>query len=96
MGRKFLEIVGQMNPATKPSTVTLKQDRVKYWVENGAMCSETVASLIKRQMPNFLEERMAHKTKKVQAARKARKARVAKAGKAAPAKKAAAKTKKAQ
>jgi len=43
---KALEILGHYNPRTKPSTINLKTDRVKYWLDNGAQCSETVWNLL--------------------------------------------------
>ena len=79
---KFIEVIGQFDPTKNPSFVNLKTDRVQHWVSQGAVPSEMVRSLIRKTMPNFIEEREAHKLKKVQAARKARKARAAKKAKA--------------
>ena len=42
-----VETVGFYNPMTKPSTVTLKQERIDYWVSKGAQPSDTVRGLIK-------------------------------------------------
>ncbi len=78
---KFIEIVGTYNPMTNPPTVELKADRVQYWVGVGAMPSDVVGSIIKHNIPDFLEPRAANKLKKVQAARKKRKARIAASGK---------------
>ncbi|NDC36856.1 MAG: 30S ribosomal protein S16 [Proteobacteria bacterium] len=75
---KFIEVVGTYNPMTNPPTVELKTERVQYWVEKGAQPSEVVGTIIKKNIPNFLEPRLEHKRKKIQAARKKRKARVAK------------------
>jgi small subunit ribosomal protein S16 len=77
---RFLEILGTYNPKRDPIAVTMKEDRLKYWVEQGALVSDTVASLVKKALPNFLEARAANKLAKVQKARKARKARLAKKG----------------
>ncbi len=77
---KFIEIVGTLNPMTKPAIVTLKAERVKHWLAHGATPSQTVRDIIRKQLPNFLEERQTHQRTKIQAARKARKARLAKAG----------------
>lgn len=41
-----VEIIGHMNPHTNPSTVTLKEDRVKYWLEKGAQASDTVWNIL--------------------------------------------------
>ncbi|MFH1078187.1 MAG: 30S ribosomal protein S16 [Patescibacteria group bacterium] len=43
---KSLEILGQYNPRTTPVTFVLKEDRVKYWIAQGAQCSETVWNLL--------------------------------------------------
>ena len=46
---RFLEIVGTYNPLTEPATVNLKQDRVDYWLGEGAIPTDTVRSLLKRE-----------------------------------------------
>lgn len=43
---RALEILGQYNPHTSPTTVTLKEDRVRYWLGKGAQTSETVWNLL--------------------------------------------------
>ena len=45
---KFLEIVGQYNPRQGENAVNLKADRVHYWMDNGALPSDTVRSLLRR------------------------------------------------
>ena len=75
---RFLEMLGTYTPQRTENQFALKEDRVKYWVENGAIVSDTVGTLVKKALPNFLEERAKHKTSKIQAARKKRKARTAK------------------
>ena len=46
---KFLELVGTYDPLKKPAAVTLKQDRVKAWLDKGALPSATVKSLLKEE-----------------------------------------------
>ena len=46
---KFLEAVGIYNPLTKPHTVELKEDRVNYWLDNGAQPTNTVKSLLNQK-----------------------------------------------
>lgn len=46
---KFLEIVGTYNPLQDPVAVDVKQDRVKYWLGEGAKPSDTVRSILKKQ-----------------------------------------------
>ncbi len=45
---RFLEKLGTYNPNTEPSTVTLDQPRVDYWLGVGAKPSETVARLLRK------------------------------------------------
>ncbi|WP_319577783.1 30S ribosomal protein S16 [uncultured Desulfobacter sp.] len=46
---KFLEAVGTYDPMQDPAVITLKQDRVQYWLEQGAKPSTTVKSILKKQ-----------------------------------------------
>jgi len=42
---KFLEILGSYNPRTEPFTFEVAEDRIYYWMSNGAQPSESVAQL---------------------------------------------------
>ncbi|MCF7799485.1 30S ribosomal protein S16 [Candidatus Babeliales bacterium] len=44
----FLENLGSYDPI-KHEIVQLHQDRIDYWVKNGAICSNTVSKLVKEQ-----------------------------------------------
>jgi len=46
---RFLELLGTYDPMVEPAAVTLKEDRVKYWLGEGAKPSTTVLSIFKRQ-----------------------------------------------
>jgi small subunit ribosomal protein S16 len=46
---RFLELIGTYDPLKKPAAVTLKQDRVKAWMEKGAVPTATVRSILKRE-----------------------------------------------
>ncbi len=46
---RFLENVGTYNPLVDPVEVSLKQDRVKYWIDQGAIPTDTVKSLMKKE-----------------------------------------------
>jgi len=46
---RFLEIVGTYDPLPDPVKVTLKEERVKYWMEQGATPTDTVKTLLKQQ-----------------------------------------------
>ena len=43
---RFLEVVGTYNPMTDPAEVTLKSDKIAYWLGQGAQPTDTVRSLI--------------------------------------------------
>lgn len=44
----FLENLGSYDPMREPAAIEINNERVDYWVKNGAQLSETVASLVKR------------------------------------------------
>ncbi len=46
---KFLELLGTYNPMVEPVAITLKEDRINYWLGEGAKPSTTVQSILKRQ-----------------------------------------------
>ena len=46
---RFLENVGTYNPLTDPADISLKQERIKYWIEQGAIPTDTVKSLLKKE-----------------------------------------------
>lgn len=46
---RFLENVGTYNPVIDPAEVVLKQERIKYWIDQGAIITDTVKSLLKKE-----------------------------------------------
>jgi len=46
---RFLEIVGTYNPLPDPAEVTFKNERVEYWMGQGAIPTDTVRNLLKKQ-----------------------------------------------
>lgn len=44
---KFIERVGHYDPRSKE--LTLKQDRIEYWISKGAQPTNTVAKLIAKE-----------------------------------------------
>jgi small subunit ribosomal protein S16 len=46
---RFLEIVGTYNPLTEPATITLKEDKIRGWLNKGAKASKTVREILKRE-----------------------------------------------
>jgi small subunit ribosomal protein S16 len=46
---RFIEAVGQYDPNVNPIFLTLKEERVFYWLRNGAQPTDTVRSLLQRK-----------------------------------------------
>ena len=46
---RFLENVGTYNPLVDPVEVSLKQERIKYWIDQGAIPTDTVKNLMKKE-----------------------------------------------
>jgi small subunit ribosomal protein S16 len=46
---RFLENIGTYNPLTDPVQVTLKSERVQYWLQQGAIPTDTVKTLLKKE-----------------------------------------------
>ncbi len=44
----FLENLGTYNPTREPAEITLKAERVQYWIEQGAQPTDTVRQIIKQ------------------------------------------------
>jgi len=45
---RFIEIIGFYNPRTKPTTITIDEEKARKWLSQGAMPTESVASLLYR------------------------------------------------
>lgn len=65
---RALEYLGYYNPRTKPSTVTLKDERIKYWLSQGAQPTNIVRSLLVKN--NLLEPDKVKKVYKTKPGRK--------------------------
>jgi len=46
---RCIETVGRYNAQTDPSTISLDEERVRYWLRHGARPSETVRKLLRTQ-----------------------------------------------
>jgi small subunit ribosomal protein S16 len=46
---RFLENVGTYNPLQDPAAVTLKTERVQYWLQQGAVPTDTVRNILKKE-----------------------------------------------
>jgi small subunit ribosomal protein S16 len=46
---KFIERIGSYNPNTNPATIDLKFDRALYWLQTGALPSDTTRMILSRE-----------------------------------------------
>ncbi|MDL1968125.1 MAG: 30S ribosomal protein S16 [Deltaproteobacteria bacterium] len=46
---KYLEAVGTYNPLKDPAEVSLKEERIRYWMNQGAIPTNTIKSLFKKE-----------------------------------------------
>lgn len=47
---RFVEIIGYYNPCKEPVQLHLEQERVSYWLKNGAQPTPTVDRLLKTKV----------------------------------------------
>ena len=62
---RFIETVGTYNPIKDPAIITLKEDRVMYWLEQGAIPTDTVRNILSKNkiMEKFDKEKAKAKKK---------------------------------
>jgi small subunit ribosomal protein S16 len=46
---RTIETVGRYNAQTEPSTISIDEDRVRYWLERGAKPSDSVKKILRTQ-----------------------------------------------
>jgi len=46
---RIIESIGQYNAQTEPSTIKIDEDRVRYWLAQGAQPTDQVRKLLKIQ-----------------------------------------------
>ncbi len=46
---RFIESIGTYDPLLDPPAVNLKADRIKYWIDQGALPTNTVRSILKKE-----------------------------------------------
>ncbi|MCP4116774.1 MAG: 30S ribosomal protein S16 [Desulfobacteraceae bacterium] len=46
---KFLESLGTYNPMEEPAVVVLDEERIRYWMGEGAIPTTTVKSILKKE-----------------------------------------------
>ena len=71
---KFIEIVGNHNSLAHPSVTNFKEERIKYWITQGALPTQVVGSLLEKAYPGYYSGIVAARLAKVKAKRQARKA----------------------
>ncbi len=65
---RYIEMLGHYMPARKPKVVVVNKDRVTHWVSKGAIPTDSVAALLKKEgystMDKYLEPRNKLRKKK--------------------------------
>lgn len=46
---KYIENVGTYNPLQDPAIITFKEERIRYWIDQGAIPSNTVKSFLRKE-----------------------------------------------
>jgi len=46
---RYLEAVGTYNPLSDPAEVSMKKERIKYWLDQGAIPTNTTKNLLKKE-----------------------------------------------
>lgn len=46
---RYIEILGNYLPARNPKAATLKKERITYWISKGAIPTDSVAALLKKE-----------------------------------------------
>ena len=56
---RFLEIVGTYNPITVPAEIKVDEEKALYWLNNGAMPTDTVRNILSHAgiMAKFAENK---------------------------------------
>lgn len=64
---KYLEMVGHYDPHVEGnSDITVFEDRVQYWIDQGAVMTEKAESLVARSAPGVTKSIRDRKQKKLQ------------------------------
>jgi len=71
--KQFIETLGYYDPASEPSTVKLKTDRVQFWYGKGATLSNTARVILAKQKVKL--ERVKTESSKAKAPKKAKAAK---------------------
>lgn len=60
---RFLEVVGTYNPITSPAEVKIDEEKAMYWLNNGAIPTETVRNILSKE--GIMKKFALEKSKKV-------------------------------
>ena len=57
---RFLEVVGTYNPITNPAETKIDEEKAMYWLNNGAIPTETVRNILSKEgiMKKFAESKV--------------------------------------
>lgn len=61
---RYLEMLGHYMPACKPKTAVLRSDRITHWISKGALPTDSVAALLKKEGFQNMERYMEPRDKK--------------------------------
>ena len=71
---KYLEMLGWYNPfLANEKNLLIDVPRLQYWIDNGAVVSDRVKSLVKRYAPEVVQQMSAKKVAKIAKKREKRK-----------------------
>lgn len=45
---EYLDKIGHYNPCMNPAEIVIDREKLEKWIAQGAQCSDTVASLVKK------------------------------------------------
>lgn len=52
---KYVEMLGWYNPRVEKNNMSIKNDRVLYWLEMGAQLSDSARALVKKAAPEVIK-----------------------------------------
>jgi small subunit ribosomal protein S16 len=50
---RFIDMVGTYDPLKDPAVITLKEEKIKLWIEKGAQPTQIVKQLLRKKEINF-------------------------------------------
>lgn len=72
---RYIEMLGHYLPARKPKATVIKKERVNHWISKGALPTDSVAALLKKEgftnMEKYLEPRNKQRKQKGEEAKPA-------------------------